>query len=164
MTVILSVTGQGQDMLITKLERRIEDAAVSLPIGFEKGQVFTPRFLATWVAVQLKEHLGEQWSGNLLDPACGDGELLNAALEQLPNSKIFGMDIDSKASRAAQTRLSKSAVIKTEDMLLTPYFSERRQNIKIGALISNPPWGADLLHSPRTSEGFGIHPRQWAIR
>ena len=28
-------------MLITKLERRIEDAAVSLPIGFEKGQVFT---------------------------------------------------------------------------------------------------------------------------
>ena len=77
MTVILSVTGQGQDMLITKLERRIEDAAVSLPIGFEKGQVFTPRFLATWVAVQLKEHLGEQWSGNLLDPACGDGELLD---------------------------------------------------------------------------------------
>lgn len=57
-------------MLITKLERRIEDAAISLPVGFEKGQVFTPRFLATWVALLLKEHLGEHWSGNLLDPAC----------------------------------------------------------------------------------------------
>jgi hypothetical protein len=53
-------------MLITKLERRFEDAAVSLPVGFEKGQVFTPRFLATWGAVLLKEHLGETWSGNLV--------------------------------------------------------------------------------------------------
>lgn len=142
-------------MLITKLERRIEDAAVSLPIGFEKGQVFTPRFLATWVAVLLKEHLGEQWPGNLLDPACGDGELLDAALEQLPYSRLFGMDIDSEASRAAQARLGKSAVIKTEDMLLTPYFNERHQNLKFGALISNPPWGADLLHSPGHLRALG---------
>ncbi|UWR01229.1 SAM-dependent methyltransferase (plasmid) [Rhodobacteraceae bacterium S2214] len=107
-------------MLITKLERRFEDAAVSLPVGFEKGQVFTPRFLATWGAVLLKEHLGETWSGNLLDPACGDGELLDAALEQLPNAKLFGMDIDCEASQAAQTRLGTSAIIKTEDMLLSP--------------------------------------------
>ncbi|WP_187431960.1 hypothetical protein ROLI_048430 (plasmid) [Roseobacter fucihabitans] len=134
-------------MLITKLERRFEDAAVSLPVGFEKGQVFTPRFLATWGAVLLKEHLGETWSGNLLDPACGDGELLDAALEQLPNAKLFGMDIDCEASQAAQTRLGTSAIIKTEDMLLSPALNQRQQSFKVGALISNPPWGADLLHS-----------------
>ena len=142
-------------MLITKLERRIEDAEISLPVGFEKGQVFTPRFLATWCAALLKEHLGEVWSGNLLDPACGDGELLDAAIEQLPNAKLFGMDIDSEASRAAQTRLGKLAVIKTDDMLLSSSLDKRRKSFKIGASISNPPWGADLLHSSGRLRALG---------
>ncbi len=142
-------------MLITKLERHIEGAQISLPVGFEKGQVFTPRFLATWCAALLKEHLGEIWSGNLLDPACGDGELLDAALEQLSNARLFGMDIDHEASRAAQTRLGKSAVIKTEDMLLSSSLDKRQQSFRIGALISNPPWGADLLHSSRHLRALG---------
>lgn len=142
-------------MLATNLERRIEDTMISLPVGFEKGQVFTPRFLATWVAVLLKEHLGETWSGNLVDPACGDGELLDAALEQLPNAKLVGMDIDSEASRAAQVRLGKFAVIQTEDMLLSPSFNGSRRGFKADALISNPPWGADLLQSSGRLKALG---------
>ena len=142
-------------MLITKLERRTEDAAISLPVSFEKGQVYTPRFLATWVAVLLKEHLGEQWSGDLVDPACGDGELLDAAFEQLPAAKLFGMDIDAEASQAAQTRLGGSAVIKTEDMLLSPSVKKRRQSFNPGAVISNPPWGADTLHSTGRLRALG---------
>jgi hypothetical protein len=142
-------------MLNTKTERYIKNTKISLPIGFEKGQVFTPRFLATWGAVLLKEHLGEMWPGNLLDPACGDGELLDAALEQLPNAKLFGMDIDCEASHAAQTRLGKSAIIKTEDMLLSPDFDKRQPSFKVGALISNPPWGADLLHSSGSLRALG---------
>lgn len=134
-------------MFITELERPATSAGIRLPIGFEKGQVFTPRFLASWVALLLKEHLGEKWSGDLLDPACGDGELLDAAVEQLPNAKLFGVDIDFGASEAAQARLGQRAVIKTDDMLAAASLTTFRKAPKVGAVVSNPPWGADLLHS-----------------
>lgn len=142
-------------MQTAELNERIQDAAISLPAGFEKGQVFTPRFLAAWVATLLKQHLGKEWSGRLLDPACGDGELLDAAAEQLPQAKLFGVDIDAGVAQSARLRLSRSATIKTADMLLSPTFGRGQANMQFDALISNPPWGADLFHSRGTLRELG---------
>ena len=146
--------------MLTKESKRQEFFnTINLSDDFEKGQVYTPTFLAIWVAELLKEHLGKHWSGKLLDPACGDGELLNAVADKLPNSKLHGIDIDVNVTRSARSRLGQSATIKTADMLESLIIkndegekSEKsgEKQLTFNALISNPPWGADLLHS-RTS-------------
>lgn len=134
-------------MLIEKTTEHTETNAINLPQGFKKGQVFTPPFLANWVAELLKEYLGEGWSGRLLDPACGDGELLDASAAKFPESKLYGIDIDTIATRSAQKRLGRCATIKTADMLASPPTGKNGKPLSFGALISNPPWGADLLQS-----------------
>lgn len=53
-------------MLIAEVVEHAETNVINLPQGFEKGQVFTPTFLASWVADLLKEQLGEDWSGKIL--------------------------------------------------------------------------------------------------
>ncbi len=143
-------------MQISELETVSINKPDNLPKGFEKGQVFTPRFLASWAASLLEQHLGTPWSGNLLDPACGDGELLDAAIEFLPNAKLFGVEIDRKASKAAESRLGRAAVIKTGDMLTMEPLAASRGVPKADAVISNPPWGADLLHSSRYLRSLGF--------
>jgi len=142
-------------MLTTGIEERAISAPISLPLGFEKGQVYTPEFLAYWAATLLKEHLGEHWGGCVLDPACGDGELLEAVNKQLPQAQLLGTDIDSEASNAAQKRLEERASIRTGDMLRSSFLSSSTSERKIGAVISNPPWGADLLHSADQLRGLG---------
>ena len=137
--------------MLTAESREPESSnTISLPHGFEKGQVYTPTFLAIWVAELLKEHLGEHWTGRLLDPACGDGELLDAAADKLPRSRLYGVDIDAAATRSAHLRLCGLATIKTADMLKSPLVGRDGKQLTFSALVSNPPWGADLLHS-RTS-------------
>lgn len=142
-------------MLVAEATKYNENNMISLPQGFEKGQVFTPKFLASWVAELLKEHLGEDWSGRLLDPACGDGELLDAVVRKMPNSKLYGIDIDASATEAARLRLSTSSIIKTADMLVSPLSEDNRAPLTFGALVSNPPWGADLLHSRNSLKKLG---------
>ena len=142
-------------MLIVEVVEHAETNAITLPQGFEKGQVFTPTFLASWVAELLKENLGEDWSGRVLDPACGDGELLDAAVAKLPNSKLYGVDIDASATLSARLRLCRSATIKTADMLMSPLAGKTGKPLTFGALVSNPPWGADLLHSRASLKNLG---------
>ncbi len=80
------------------------------------GAHYTPQSLASFVANQvvgaLKLH-GKFKSIRILDPAVGDGELLNAILNELPASVIQtaivdGFDTDSVALSAAKKRLSES--------------------------------------------------------
>lgn len=144
-------------LMLSKAEvvEHAETNAINLPQGFEKGQVFTPTFLASWVADLLKEQLGEDWSGKILDPACGDGELLDAAVAKLPKSKLYGVDIDASATGSARSRLSRSATIKTADMLMCPPANKAGKPLTFGALVSNPPWGADLLHSREALKKLG---------
>ena len=142
-------------MLNVEAQEHTEGNDISLPKDFEKGQVFTPTFLASWVAELLRENVGEQWSGRVLDPACGDGELLDAAVVKLPNSKLYGVDIDALATRSARTRLCRSATIQTADMLMSPLAGKSGKPLTFGALVSNPPWGADLLHSRASLKNLG---------
>lgn len=142
-------------MLVVEAAGHAETNAITLPQGFEKGQVFTPTFLAIWLAELIKEHLGEDWSGKVFDPACGDGELLSAAAAKLPNSKLYGIDIDVSATQSARSRLCRSATIKTADMLMTPLLGVSGKPLTFDAVVSNPPWGADLLHSRTSLKNLG---------
>ena len=133
-----------------------EHTAPELPDEFEKGQVYTPKFLASWVSLLLKEHLSSAWSGSLLDPACGDGELLVAFTEVLPRARVLGVDIDPTACAVAQNRLGPHALVKNADMLDSNCHDLSVKFRKIDAIISNPPWGADLLKSPEELRNTGF--------
>jgi hypothetical protein len=64
-----------------------------------------------------------------------------------------GCDIDTDVVATAKKRLGPRATVKTKDMLLTR--SKRHKEPPVGAIISNPPWGADLLHSSNQLRSFG---------
>jgi len=80
------------------------------------GAHYTPQDLAAFLASQIVGalHLDDKpKSIRILDPAVGDGELLNALLSELPASVlrraiVDGFDTDSVALSAAIERLSRT--------------------------------------------------------
>lgn len=133
-----------------------------------RGAVYTPSGLAAYVAGRLLDFSvesgpAENGLGRLLvlDPACGDGELLvairNEALARGVPTSLVGMDIDSEALKVASSRLGDcDAVGLFSGNSLLPWGStspekgwgRRLKSVghagKVDLLIANPPWGADL--------------------
>lgn len=77
----------------------------------EGGVHYTPPELARFLAEQTASHLVSQKGLRLLDPACGDGELLEALALALPTnvraaSTFFGMEQDAVALEHTRQRLS----------------------------------------------------------
>ena len=105
----------------------------------------------------LKEWHGEDLSGKVLDPACGDGGLLDAAGTKLSKAKLYGVDIDSSASRSAYPRLCLGITIMNVDMLISPILGKGAKPVTFGAVTSNPSWGPDILHSRPYLKEISIH-------
>lgn len=78
-------------------------AGKSLKERQELDQFFTP----PEISIRLIEELSDL-TGNILDPTCGSGNLLAAALFAGADSdKIFGNDYDSTMAQACRDRLNK---------------------------------------------------------
>ena len=140
----------------------------------ELGSFYTPDFLANYLAKKLINFYVSEYKLtqnpkriiNILDPACGDGELILAIKNQLAGSAIevnhdknlfIGLDIDKKAIVDAKRNLSISKnnnikIINTNGLL--PFnndFDTGWQRLeghlkiknKFDLIIANPPWGAD---------------------
>lgn len=76
------------------------------------GATYTPVDLATFVADQIIQAASLPKSGNIrvLDPACGDGALLDALIKRLPPAarkrvEVVGYDTDHEAIQIASQRL-----------------------------------------------------------
>jgi adenine-specific DNA-methyltransferase len=140
------------------------------------GAVYTPKCLADYVADKALHYYFTNESNRLLhkkktfsviDPACGDGELLHAlSNSSLLNDKIdiseyldlFGIDIDEAAIDKIENRLTNYHQLKTEhDNGLCPNNSTNKDgwlklNKKLGVnhgydlVIANPPWGASITN------------------
>ncbi|MCM6773488.1 N-6 DNA methylase [Nocardia sp. CDC159] len=94
-----------------------DDRRVDRPDGAgarkRHGRHYTPERLAGFLAERLVENLAGGWGGGelrILDPACGDGELLVAARRVLTRRfpgarmRLVGYDLDESAVRAAAAR------------------------------------------------------------
>lgn len=83
------------------------------------GAVYTPVGIARFLVDRLREHAGEA-PGTWLDPACGDGALLEAIVEHLAHGteaphlgelvaeRVFGIDIDPLACGRARSALVRA--------------------------------------------------------
>jgi adenine-specific DNA-methyltransferase len=145
------------------------------------GAHYTPQALASFVASQIVGALqldDEVKSVRILDPAVGDGELLNAILKELPASVlqhaiVDGFDTDHVALSAAQERLSKSFPTVTFNLCNHDFLAvvgEHYLNSQgvlfaptaplYDAVIANPPYVRTQVigaaESQRLSRQFGL--------
>lgn len=130
----------------------------------ENGSVYTPETLALYVAHKLFEYMlkheekikSKQKTFSVLDPACGDGELLAAAQKAKPNGiklRLIGIDINKSAIDKAKARLNdSSSFVNTNG--LCPFNKPNGSGWNalktklhltdgVDCVIANPPWGAN---------------------
>ncbi|MEV6558339.1 N-6 DNA methylase [Nocardia sp. NPDC051756] len=110
------------------------------------GRHYTPPELARFLAGRLLTHVPRPESGVLrvLDPACGDGELLFALRDEaairLPGVRVelTGYDLDAAALAVARTRTAGSGVYWHVGDFLTA--SAELAAGSFDAVITNPPY------------------------
>jgi len=153
----------------------------------ENGVIYTPYMLAEYIAQKTMRYFLQDYRKNggtqsnsrtnikrirIVDPACGDGVLLEAIWSEFKNVQlplkiqdtIYGVDIEEKAIEDCKRRLSafleKESDIESLRLVntnaLCPFNKKSlaggwreikdRFGIKRGfdILIANPPWGADI--------------------
>lgn len=127
------------------------------------GAVYTPKILADWVATELLQALPAGDRALVIDPAMGDGQLLSAVAEAgADRVELLGIDIDPLAVETARSRLPITARVIHGDALKLEANSETTAGWQalisdgpIVGIIANPPWGADLDHSPPELASLG---------
>jgi|GEM_PF-853701 len=133
----LSDAGQTLDALFETLISRTAKA--------RKGQFFTPRYIVDFCVRLVQLRGGEA----VLDPACGSGAFLNAALERGAGS-VVGYDIDTRAVRIAKLLLlargSDAGSIREGDGL------REVPNESADVVLTNPPFAGEINDPRRLAE------------
>lgn len=136
------------------------------------GIVYTPPALARFLASMALDALGEVDSVRVLDPACGDGELLLAASQVAAErgigvAELTGYDTDPRAIEAAYARLDGSAHLHCDDFLnlasrsfgdaglfdATPVMERARFDL----VVSNPPYVRTQTLGTTVAQSLGQH-------
>ena len=132
------------------------------------GQHFTPQALAEFLAKRAADHLPRGRSLRIMDPACGDGELLLAANSILSAKgweveELVGCELDPEAAAKAEARMSEI----TQKKVHVGDFLDLAEDVDTYGLfdlvITNPPYvrtqvlGADL--SGALAARFGLRGR-----
>lgn len=132
------------------------DQSINGPLNhlFNAGQVFTPQPLANWVAEILLKALECKKAPVIVDPACGEGDLLYAVKCQNSKAKVYGADIDENVVETASKKLGRIEALVVTDSLVPEQgvradvgWAKLPFPDRIDGIIANPPWGADLMHS-----------------
>lgn len=148
------------------------------------GATYTPKSLSDFVAMQIFNQI-ENTNGKvlrILDPAVGDGELLESLIAQLSrysNAKyeIYGFDTNNEALESAEKRLDKisphiQSHFKKEDFLdfvsekflknKMDLFSSDKPNVvePFDVIIANPPYVRTQImgaaKAQKLAETFGL--------
>lgn len=132
----------------------------------QNGRHYTPPALARFLASRAARRLSSGKSLRILDPACGDGELLVAAYSVLSAqgwnvAELVGCDVDEQAVDQARERLADLAAktsLHAGDFLEAANDPEKHAGFDL--IITNPPYvrtqvlGAQL--SGLLSARFGL--------
>ncbi|MQY25701.1 Eco57I restriction-modification methylase domain-containing protein [Nocardia aurantia] len=128
------------------------------------GRHYTPDRLARFLADRLLTHLVPGETLRILDPACGDGELLlalgDAVAQRFPGLPVraAGYDLDPAAVRVARERAAKLDVTwQVGDFL---YAAEKLADEQFDVVITNPPYVRTQQLGARTArllrDRFGL--------
>jgi adenine-specific DNA-methyltransferase len=118
-------------------------------IAKQHGVHYTPGSLADFMAERIVIALGAPATApSVLDPACGDGELLDAIARLWPTAHLTGVDRDNHALVAASQRLSAADAnnfrpLHADFLDINPLADSSAQRLpadSFDAIISNPPY------------------------
>ena len=127
--------GDGVEVLDSLFEGLISRTAKG-----EKGQFFTPRHVAEAAARILAPQPGQR----LLDPACGSGGMLMAALRAAPQLVVAGQDFDPRAVQVSRVLMAacgqRPAVITQADSLQP----DPSLDGTVDLILTNPPFAGDI--------------------
>ena len=109
-----------------------------------KGQVWTPR----WVADAMAVYLGKKASESILDPAVGPGVLLAAAkfeAKKLKSVIAFEIDKDVLSEKSSKNGFAREEIT---DLHIRDFISDKSK-FEVSSVIANPPY---LRHHKITSQ------------
>jgi adenine-specific DNA-methyltransferase len=145
------------------------------------GVVYTPRRLSTFLVDRLVSEVGSIDEGRWLDPACGDGALLEAIVERLAGDvapaeladvvqrRVFGVDLDPDVCHQARMRLVR-VVERCGGQVATGAFDanilcadflelDERSGLEPTFIVANPPYVSatqiTAAHKFKYSRRFG---------
>jgi adenine-specific DNA-methyltransferase len=130
------------------------------------GVVYTPKRLADFVASLIRsEATRDNYNiQTILDPACGEGALLEAMKRNGKNSeRFFGIDIDKDTITGLYDQIDERTELFCRDAILptktcrTAIFW-RRKFPKVSVIIANPPWSSEKIYDRQEliSAGFNL--------
>lgn len=125
------------------------------------GVVYTPDRLAEFAA-NLLCHEAKKTNTvikSVLDPACGECALLDAAKKVFnKNVKYFGIDVD----KGALENSDKSFEIQHNDSIIPRYIKSNTVDYwkttlgEVSAIIANPPWSSEKIYSREDLHNAGF--------
>lgn len=120
------------------------------------GVVYTPEELAAFVAKLLKNEYIGNTEFTVLDPACGEGILLEQVYKcfcdkKHQNVELIGIDIDNKVIENNKMKynsqfkfISQNTILPSTSLSSKSYWKHRIHN-KISMIIANPPWSSEKI-------------------
>jgi len=120
----------------------------------QTGSHYTPEVLANFVAKALSI-VSKKKSPKILDPACGDGELLFSIKQYYPSAQLYGFDLNIEATELTKQRTD--SIVSQVDFLshvIENYSSGLfESNEKFDMVIANPPYiRTQVLGAERAQE------------
>jgi adenine-specific DNA-methyltransferase len=122
------------------------------------GVYYTPRAIADWLAAEILNESHGAKALTVLDPACGNAELLVAVRRKAADRRVrlIGIDVDAAAVAESAERLGPTGELLVQDALsqVAWEFSGELPD----AVIANPPWGAahTALAAEYRRRGFSL--------
>lgn len=119
------------------------------------GSHYTPSILAHFVANSICS-ISKFKKPKILDPACGDGSLLKAIKSKIPNSYLYGFDLNENAVN--ETRKIDNVQVQKKDFLsFSLKYDENslfsNESEKFDIVIANPPYiRAQVLGRKKSQE------------
>jgi hypothetical protein len=136
---------------VVNLQMSLTDSTQNSLLPERLGAVYTPRPIAHWLALEVTRRVKDP-APRVLDPAVGDGALLAAMKEVMPEARLAGIDIDPMALQEAR-KVLPSATLACADALLADWSISPSGP---DALIANPPWGAETRLSGGRLRSAGL--------
>lgn len=116
------------------------------------GVVYTPERLALFVAKLLHDEMidEDKTISGILDPACGECALLNAAEEVFGKDiRYLGIDVDSEVynenSDSNRTIVINDSILPKNVKKNTAAYWKSKFG-KVSAIIANPPWSSEKIY------------------
>lgn len=136
------------------------------------GVVYTPNRLADFVASLIRREADKDnyQIHTVLDPACGEGALLEAMKRTgKRNEKYYGIDVDKKAISDLSMQIDKRFEFICKDAILPPKVKGqtaaywRKKYPTISAIIANPPWSSEKIYDRQrlSAAGFKMNAGQY---